>query len=427
MAVIQLDFNKKRMSKFKKLIASILPGIFLIGYNVGTGSITSMSKAGANFGFSLLWTVLISCIITYYLISLFSRYTMVTGETAIQGIKKHIHPNIAILLIVALSVIILTALVGVLGILSEVLAVWSKAIVDGGVTQNSWAIAIAFSLYALLWLGNYNFFEKVLAILVSIMGAAFLATMFLNFPSIKELSSGFIPRIPETATGSDNSPLVIVAGMVGTTVSIFVFVIRSQIVKETGWTMKDSALQKRDAIVSASMMFIISAAVMITAATTLYVQGIKMNSVVEMIPLLEPIAGKAAMSVFVIGIAAAGLSSHLPNLLVIPWLIIDYKEEKRNTNTKYYRIILAILTVLSIIGVTLGFKPVFVMMLSQACIAIVLPITIASMFYLTSNKNLMKDYANKKTDIIILSLIMIFSVYMGLLGIKGLIIDLMNA
>ena len=152
-----------------------------------------------------------------------------------------------------------------------------------------------------------------------------------------------------------------------------------------------------------------------------------MNSVVEMIPLLEPIAGKAAMSVFVIGIAAAGLSSHLPNLLVIPWLIIDYKEEKRNTNTKYYRIILAILTVLSIIGVTLGFKPVFIMMLSQACIAIVLPITIASMFYLTSNKNLMKDYANKKTDIIILSLIMIFSVYMGLLGIKGLIIDLMNA
>ena len=107
--------------------------------------------------------------------------------------------------------------------------------------------------------------------------------------------------------------------------------------------------------------------------------------------------------------------------------IIDYKEEKRNTNTKYYRIILAILTVLSIIGVTLGFKPVFIMMLSQACIAIVLPITIASMFYLTSNKNLMKDYANKKTDIIILSLIMIFSVYMGLLGIKGLIIDLMNA
>jgi len=414
------------MSKLKKLIASILPGIFLIGYNVGTGSITSMSKAGANFGFGLLWTILISCIITYYLISLFSRYTMVTGETAIQGIKKHIHPNLAKVLIFALSVIILTALVGVLGILSEVLAVWSKTIIADGVSQNIWAISIALSLYALLWLGNYSFFEKVLAILVSIMGAAFLATMFLNFPSIKELSSGFVPQIPETAKGSDNNPLVIVAGMVGTTVSIFVFVIRSQIVKETGWTMKDNKLQKRDAFVSAFMMFVISAAVMITAATTLYVQGIKMNSVVEMIPLLEPIAGKAAMSVFVIGIAAAGLSSHLPNLLVIPWLLIDYKEEKRETNTNHYRMILGVLTLLSIIGVTFGFKPVFIMMLSQACIAVVLPFTIGSMFYLTANKKLMKENVIDIKDVIILSLIMIFSIYMGSLGIRGLIIDLMN-
>ena len=74
---------KLKMSKVNKIVASLLPGIFLIGYNVGTGSITSMSKAGANFGVGLLWTVLISCLITYYLISLFSRYTMVTGETVI--------------------------------------------------------------------------------------------------------------------------------------------------------------------------------------------------------------------------------------------------------------------------------------------------------------------------------------------------------
>ncbi len=33
----------------KKLFMSILPGIFLIGYNIGTGSLTAMSKAGANF------------------------------------------------------------------------------------------------------------------------------------------------------------------------------------------------------------------------------------------------------------------------------------------------------------------------------------------------------------------------------------------
>ena len=414
------------MSKFKTIIASILPGIFLIGYNVGTGSITSMSKAGANFGLDLLWTILISCIITYYLISLFSRYTMVTGETIIQGIKKHIHPKLAIVLVTALSIIIITALIGVLGIIAEVLEVWSKSIIDGGISQNLWAIIVAIVLYGLLFIGNYAFFEKILAVLVSIMGAAFIATMFVSFPSLKELASGFVPKLPEIAEGSDNNSLIIISGMVGTTVSVFVFIIRSQIIKDTGWTMADNAIQKRDAFVSASMMFLISAAVMITAAATLHTQGLKMNSVIEMIPMLEPIAGKAAVGVFVIGIIAAGLSSHLPNLLVIPWLIIDYKEEKRETNTKKYRIILAILTGISIIGVTLGFKPVFIMMLSQACISIVLPITIASIFYLTSQKRLMKEYTNSKVDMGILTLIMLFSLFMGSLGVKGLLIDLMN-
>ena len=217
-----------------------------------------------------------------------------------------------------------------------------------------------------------------------------------------------------------------VTGGVGTTVSVFVFIIRSQIIKETGWKMSDNKVQKRDAVVSASMMFLLSAAVLVTAATTLHVQGLKMNNVAEMVPLLEPIAGKAALGVFVAGIVAAGLSSHLPNLLVIPWLIIDYKNEERNTRTTQYRILLGVLTVISVIGTALGFKPVFVLMLSQACIAIVLPVTIASVFYLTCKKEWMNDHANKLHDIIFLSMIMLFSLYMSGLGVKGLIIDLTN-
>jgi manganese transport protein len=414
------------MSKFKKVLATILPGIFLIGYNVGTGSVTSMSKSGANFGLDLLWTVLLSCVITYYLIVLFSRYTMVTGETIIQGIKKHIHPGVALVLIIALSMIILSALMGLLGILAEVLEVWSETVMENSISKLTWAIIIAAGIYLLLWMGNYSFFEKVLAVFVAIMGSAFIATMFINFPSLSELAAGLIPSIPETAKGSDNSPLIIISGMVGTTVSVFAFIIRSQIVKDTGWKMADNAIQKRDAFVSASLMFIISAAVMITAASTLHVQGLKLNNVSEMIPLMEPIAGKAALAVFVIGILAAGLSSHLPNLLVIPWLIIDYKNQERDTRTKGYRIILLLLSIVSVFGVVFGFKPVFILMLSQACIAIVLPITIACIFYLTSKKVLMNKHVNRIYDKIILTLILLFSLYISSLGIEGLVIDLAN-
>jgi len=220
--------------------------------------------------------------------------------------------------------------------------------------------------------------------------------------------------------------LVIIAGMVGTTVSVFAFIIRSQVVKTIGWKMKDNAIQKRDALVSVVLMFVISAAVLITAATTLHVQGLKMNHVAEMIPLLEPLAGKAAITVFTIGILAAGISSHLPNLLVIPWLIIDYRDEVQNTKTPRNRLILFVLCLIAVLGVALKLKPVFLLLLSQASIAIILPVSIVSLFYLTSSKSLMGHETNKPVDKIILTLISLFSVYICLLGIKGVIGDIIN-
>ncbi len=418
------SMTDKTTSRVAQFIASILPGVFLIGYNVGTGSVTAMSKAGAYFGLDLLWAVLVSCLITYYLILLFSRYTMVTGETAIEGFRKQIHPSFAIALIVALSIIIITALIGVLGIVADALEQWSTLWSPEGVSAKVWAILIAVSLYLLLWHGDARFFQRVLAVLVSTMGLAFIATMFINFPSFNEIAGGLAPKIPTVAAGSDNGPLVIVASMIGTTVSVFVFIIRTGLVREVGWTMADHKIQRRDARISASLMFVISAAVMVTAASTLHVKRLPMNSVAEMIPLLEPIAGSAAASVFVIGIVAAGLSSHLPNLLVIPWLILDYQGKPHETKTAFYRMLLLILSAASIIGAVFGMKPIYIMLLSQVCLAIVLPVTLAAIIYLTSRRDLMGEYRNRLLDYLLLAPIMLFACYMSLLGLQGLFEEL---
>jgi Mn2+/Fe2+ NRAMP family transporter len=146
------------MNKLRNILASIMPGIFLIGYNIGTGSITSMSKAGANFGLDLLWTLAVSCLITYYLINLFSRYTMVTGETIMQGIKKNISPWLAVALIIPLSIIIVSALMGVLGIIASVLEEWSYTAFDTRVSAVWWAMIVSGILYILLLVGNYPIF-----------------------------------------------------------------------------------------------------------------------------------------------------------------------------------------------------------------------------------------------------------------------------
>jgi len=100
-------------STLQQKIALILPGIFLLGFNIGTGSVTTMAKTGADYGMDLLWTLVASCLATYFMILSYSRYTLVTGETALQAFKKHIHPAVGIFFIVALTFGVAGSVMGV--------------------------------------------------------------------------------------------------------------------------------------------------------------------------------------------------------------------------------------------------------------------------------------------------------------------------
>lgn len=71
---------KNIIKKIALFWATIAPGIFLVGYNIGTGSITTMASAGASYGMTLTWALALSCLFTYVLIIAFSRYTIITGK-----------------------------------------------------------------------------------------------------------------------------------------------------------------------------------------------------------------------------------------------------------------------------------------------------------------------------------------------------------
>lgn len=404
--------------------ASLLPGIFLIGYNIGTGSLTSMSKAGANYGTDLLWAVLVSCLITWYLINFFSRFTMATGMTAMEAYRKHIHPAYAWTLWAALTIIILSALMGMIGLLVDVVEVAFRELADIEVHRTAVAVVIAVLALGVALLGNTRRLEAVLGVMVGLMGLAFIGSAIRFFPGIQETASGFIPKLPGVAEGSDNSPYVILAGMVGTTVSVFAFLIRSGQVKDHEWTMDQWSLQKRDALVSATMMFVLSAAVLLTASATLHEQGLKMNSIAEMIPMLHPIFGEAALAIFIIGILAAGFSSHLPNMMVVPWLVRDIHGRPRMVRTKPLVAGLVLLSLVSLFGVILETRPVFLMILSQAGISVVMPLALLGLMWLSAKSATTAAPRPRPIEWVLLAAIALFSLTMSGLAIRGLIEDL---
>ena len=407
----------------KKFIQSILPGLFLIGFNIGTGSVTAMAKAGANYGMALLWTILLSCLVTYYLIRLFGKYTIVTGETALAAFRKHIHPAFGMFLLVALTVNVSGGIMGVMGIVADVLHQWSLTWVDGGISPLIWASTSISLIYGIFLVGTTSTFEKALAAMVAFMGLCFFINFVLMMPPVADILNGLIPQLPETNTASDASMYLVTAGMVGTTVSSMVFIVRTTLVKEQGWGIKDMKIQNRDAAVSASMMFLISASIMAAAAGTLYLAGHSLNDASEMIPLLEPVAGKYAVGIFVIGITAAGLSSQFPNTLLLPWLLCDFFCWERDMKKFNFRMIVLVMSLLGLVVPIFHARPVFVMVASQAFAALVLPITVGGIFYLTSNKKIMGEHVNSKFENGILSLIFLFALFMGGVGIRGFIQD----
>ena len=405
--------------KFAKGLALFLPGIFLLGFNLGTGSVTAMAKAGAEYGMSMLWAIVASCLCTFFMINLYGRYTLVTGETALEAFKKHIHPAVGIYFIAALTLGVAGSVMGVMGIVAEICYEWSKTMIQGGIAPIWFAAFFSALVFFIFWNGRTQFFERSLAVMVAIMSASFLINFFILMPPPIDIIKGLIPSVPQVADGGGAGPLLVIASMVGTTVFSGLFIIRTTLVKEAGWGLKDEKIQRRDAAVSVSLMFIISAAIMAAAAGTLFAEGLGLSRASQMIVLLEPLAGKLAVSIFAIGIIAAGVSSQFPNVLMLPWLICDYTETKRDMTLPKYRLMVFVISLLGLVVPLFGGRPVLVMIVSQAFNAVILPITVACIFYLANQKDLMGNHKNTIIANIILAVILLFSLFTSVIAIKG--------
>ena len=115
--------NQSLFKKFLAIILSFGPGIFAIGYTIGTGSVTSMIVAGSKFGMQLLWVLFLSCLFSGVLMFAYGNYALITSQTALYGFKKHLKFGkiMAILIILGITFGQWNSLMGILGISSNII------------------------------------------------------------------------------------------------------------------------------------------------------------------------------------------------------------------------------------------------------------------------------------------------------------------
>jgi len=372
------------LKKISLFFATIGPGLFLVGYNIGTGSITSMASAGASYGMALTWAVLISCIFTYILIVTFGRFTLITGESALQSFKKHFGKLTSGFVLFVLVFTEMVSSIGVMAIVTDVIREWSRPLTSSGEGFNTiiLTIIIGVTLVFLLFNGKYNFIENILSVFVALMGICFILTTFMVIPDASSVISGLVPGIPEEANAG-----LLVAGMIGTTMGGVLYVTRSITIKQKNWSVAE----------------------------------LKLENAIDMIKLLEPLAGRFAISVFVAGIVCAGLSSLFPHYMLVPLLLSDYNNEEFKLSTTRNRSVVVFYAALGLVVPIFGGRPVVVMIASQALTLVITPVVIILMQIIQNKSEVMGNYKMSKAMNGMLILISLFTIYMAVVGTIGII------
>ena len=411
------------LSKILVLILSFGPGIFAIGYTIGTGSVTSMIVAGSQFGMQLLWVLFLSCFFSGVLIYVFGKFALVTGESALYAFRKHLKYGkiLAILILVSVSFGQWNSLMGILGISSNIIyEILAQSYPDLLPFRYQIVLGIAVLIigifYAVMLVGKYTFFEKILIIFVSIMGFSFVFSLFFVHPLPQDVLQGLIPSIPQVEGGK-----MMVAAFVGTTMAAATFLSRPLFIFGKGWTIADSKQQRNDAILAAVLVFIISGAIMAVAHGALYNEGKTVTQVLDMANTLEPVAGNLAVTIFFFGTLSAGLSSIFPCLLIAPLLLADYQSGTLDTKSRQFKVITLVASLVALIGPFLGANPIQLQILSQVFNVFALPAVLLGIILIAHHQEILKKLHFRRWILISMYVAFFFSCVVSYNGVLGII------
>ncbi|MDT0649568.1 Nramp family divalent metal transporter [Autumnicola edwardsiae] len=163
-------------AKKSSLLKSIGPGFLLAGAAIGVSHLVQATRAGADYGFILIWALIIACISKYPFLEFGPRYAAATGEHLISGYKNLGRFPYWIYIIITIgSMFIIQAAVTI------VTAGLAERLFNFGWSPFIWSFVILGSCIALLLIGKYPGLDKSMKIIVSLLTIATLAAVVMAF------------------------------------------------------------------------------------------------------------------------------------------------------------------------------------------------------------------------------------------------------
>ena len=155
------------------------PGLLFAGAAIGVSHLVQSTRAGADFGFTLIWVLILSNIIKYPFFLFGPKYAMATGETLLHGYKKM---NTSVLVIYfILSIVTMFTIQTAVTIVTAGLAIELF-----GISSNitTWAIIITILCLFILIIGRYKFLDNMMKFVIILLTiSTIFAVFFAGFES----------------------------------------------------------------------------------------------------------------------------------------------------------------------------------------------------------------------------------------------------
>lgn len=390
---VHASVSTDKHTRWKRMFAFLGPAYLVsVGY-MDPGNWATDIAGGSQFGYKLIWVLLMSNLMAVLLQSLSARLGIVRGLDLAQASRANYPRWINIpLWILAEIAIIACDLAEIIGMAIGLNLLFGLPLI--------WGVCITvFDTILLLYLMNkgIRYMELFIVSLVFIIGLCFIAEMFIVSPEYSDVVKGFVP------SELDGTALYIAIGIIGATVMPHNLYLHSSLVQTRKIDPTPNGIRRAlkfnlfDTTIALNMAFLANSAILILAAAAFYVNGYyKVAEIQDASILLEDLFGKTAPTLFAIALIAAGQSSTITgtltgqiimegylNLRIQPWL--------RRIITRLLAIIPALCTIIFYGDTALG----SLLVLSQVVLSLQLGFAIVPLIHFTSDKNTMKGFAIK--------------------------------
>jgi Mn2+/Fe2+ NRAMP family transporter len=402
-----------------KQLLEITLGVFTsIGGFLEVGTLMTAVQGGSEYGYQLLWAVLLGLICLASLIEMSGRFAAVSGHTIADAMRERFGIrffSIPLLTMLVVSVLLLAAELGGMCLALEMAT---------GLGVRWWAVPTALLTWLLIWRGSFGLIEKGVALLGLVTVVFAVAAVKLG-PDFSRVAAGLIPTMP------DENPArywFLAVSILGAAITPAMFFFYSSGAVEEKWDETHVTSNRIVAWLGISFGGVLSMAIVVVAALALGVRSIKVDHADQAGLMLVGVLGRKGFWLFVFSLFIASFSAALEVSLSVAYFVAqgfgwNWGENLRPVDDARFSLVYTGTILVAMLVLLTGVDPLKLTLFTMALIAATLPVSVIPFLALMNDAGYLPNHRNGRLSntvvlltVLLASVLAIVSIPLEILG-----------